>query len=93
MQAEASDRDLVAILELVPVDAVTVHEDTVQAAIVQDPALLAVAVQKRVAAGDRWVVEADVGRQAAPDARPTLRERQDANLIVLPSQMDALAFE
>jgi len=93
VQAEASDRDLVAVLELVPVDTVTVDEDAVQAAIVEYPTLVAVPMDERVAAGDRRVVKSDVGRQAAPDARPALRKRQDTNLVLLPSQVDALPVE
>ena len=51
--AEASDVDLVAVLELGQLDAVAVAEHAVEAAVVEDARSVGVAVDERVAAG-RW---------------------------------------
>src|SRR5688572_13746951 len=68
---EAADRQLVAVAQLLPLDPLAVDEDAVEAAVVehaQPPAGLR--DDQRVAPRDARVVEAQVGGDAAPDARP-----------------------
>src|SRR5215213_1928411 len=83
VEDEPADHQLVAVVELAQVDAVAVDEDAVEAAVVEDPDDLALAVDHRVATRDGRVVEADVGRQAAPDPRPALGHRDHAQVAVL----------
>src|SRR6188472_3541329 len=78
VQAVAPDDDLVTVAQHPPLDALAVHEHAVQAAVVEDPHAVGLAHDQRVAARDRGVVEAHVGRQAASDARPLAVERRDA---------------
>ena len=59
-EAVLPDLHLVAVLELDPVDPVAVHVGAVEAAHVADRERLAAAVELRVAAGDRDVVEEDL---------------------------------
>src|SRR4051794_7531048 len=48
MQVEAADRYAIAVGHLVPVDAIPVQEDAVQAAVVEDPHRTFVAMDQRV---------------------------------------------
>src|SRR3954452_6425019 len=83
IQTEGADRDLVAVVELVPVDALAVQEDAVQAAIVEDACSGPVAMDERVAARHRRIVEADVGGEAAADTRPAILEGGDVDAVVM----------
>src|SRR6187399_824634 len=67
-EAEAADCQFVAVGEPAPVDDLTVEEDAVEAAIVEDAQGIGLLGDDQgVAAGDAGIVEADVGRGAAPD--------------------------
>src|SRR5215218_71626 len=62
VEAVAADRQLVAGVELGDVDLAAVDEDAVEAAVVEEPRLLALLdCDHCVAAGDAGVVEADLG--------------------------------
>ena len=80
-----------------PVDARAVDEHAVEAAVVEQPHAVGLAHDQRVAARDGRVVEAQVGGEAAADARPLARQRDRAQLAallvdeVLARLLDALA--
>src|SRR3954452_3751213 len=73
----AADRDLVAVLERRPVDPPAVDMHAVEGAVVEDPHAVGLRNHERMTARDGGVVEADVGRQRAPDARPLARDGGD----------------
>src|SRR5581483_425019 len=83
VEPEAADQDLVAVLELVPVHALAVEEDAVQAAVVEHPGIARLAVDERVPARDGGIVEADVRRQAAAHPRPAVLERDHVDALVV----------
>ena len=56
------------------VDALTVDEHAVEAAVVEQPHAVRLAHYQGVTARDGRVVEADVGGEAAPDPRPLARQ-------------------
>src|SRR5215211_6398127 len=89
---EAADRDLVAVLELGELDPLAVPEHSVQAAIVEDASgSVVLAVEQRVAARHRWVVEPHVGREAAADPGPAVLQGNDPHaLVVLEREIVAL---
>jgi hypothetical protein len=96
VEAEAADRQLVAILQPSPLDRLAVEEDAVEAAVVQDsqpPARLG--DDQGVAAGDAGVVQAQVSGDAATDPGPASLDREDDDLAVvaLPGQVVALPRE
>ena len=66
-------------LQHAPLDALAVDEHAVEAAVVEHPHAVGLAHDQRVAARHRRVVEADVGGEAAPDARPLALEGDDAH--------------
>src|SRR4029453_17187134 len=83
-QAEAADGDLVAVVQLRQLHALAVPEHAVQAAVVQEAGAGLVPVDQRVAARHGRVVEADVRREASPDPRPPVLQREHAySLVVL----------
>ena len=82
-QSVAPDDDLVAILQRLAVDARTVDEHAVEAAVVEQPHTVGLAHDQRVATGDGRVVEAHVRREAAPDASPLACQRHEPLLAVL----------
>src|SRR5215211_920147 len=82
VEVEAADRDLVAVVELVELDPLTTYEHAVQAAIVEHARPAVVAIDERVAARDRGIVEAHVRRQAATDARPAVLKGDDLDAVV-----------
>src|ERR687885_589665 len=91
---EPADRELVPVGELGQLHALAVPEDTVEAAVVEDPRPSVVAVDERVAPRDRRVVEADVGGQAPPDPGPAVLKGNDSHaLIVLERQVVTLLDE
>src|SRR6266536_2695789 len=57
------DDDLVAVLERTPFDAAAVDVDAVERAVVEHPRAIGLMDDQGMAAGDRRVVEADVGGQ------------------------------
>src|SRR3954471_18823186 len=59
VEVVAADADLVAVFELCELHPVAVAEDAVEAAVVEDPRAVVVAIQERVPAGDRGIVEAE----------------------------------
>src|SRR3954447_18855941 len=69
----AADGDLVAVGERGPVDPLPVHVDPVERAVVEHPYAVGLRNNERMTARDGGVVEADVGRQRAPDAGPLAR--------------------
>ena len=83
VQVEAADRDLVTVDELVPVDALAVQEDPVEAAVVEDAHRSRLAVDERVAARHGRVVEAHVRRQRAAQPGPALLQREHVHAVVL----------
>src|SRR3954447_24276593 len=86
----AADGDLVAVAERRPVDPPAVHVDPVERAVVEHPYTVGLGRDERMAARDRGVVEADVGRQGAPDAGPLARHgRDDAAARVLVGEVFA----
>src|SRR5215210_2424293 len=81
----AADHDLVAVGQRRPLDALAVDVDAVERAVVEHAYALRLADHERMTARDRGVVEADVGGERAPDARPLLVERDQhvaAGLLV-----------
>src|SRR3954452_9411067 len=74
VQPVAPDDDLVAVGQDAPLDALAVDEHAVQAAVVEDAHAVGLAHDQRVPARHGRVVEADVGREAAPHARPLALE-------------------
>src|SRR5205823_3242815 len=60
-----------------------VHEHAVEAAIVEHADAVGLAHDQRMAARDRGVVEAHVGREAATDTRPLTGEGHRADLAAL----------
>jgi hypothetical protein len=82
VEMEAPDHDLVPVLELVPVDPLTVQEDPVQAAVVEYADASLVPVKQRMAARHGRVVEAHVRSEAAAETRPPLLERYYADVAV-----------
>jgi hypothetical protein len=96
VEAEAADRQLVAVLQPPPLDRLAVEKDPVEAAIVQDPqAPAGLGDDQGVAARDAGVVEAQVGGDAAADPGPAALDREDDDLaaVVLPGQIVALPRE
>src|SRR5215211_2745414 len=90
----AADGKLVAVLELGQLHPLAVAEYAVQAAVIEDAGSRVVAVDQRVTAGDRRVVEAKVGRQAAADARPAVLQRAHVHAVVgLEGEIVALCHE
>src|SRR3954452_19245134 len=80
----AADGDLVAVGERRPVDPLAVHVDAVERAVVEYPYALGLRHDERMTARNGGVVEADVGRQRAPDAGPLARHgRHDTAARVL----------
>src|SRR5258707_5884172 len=82
-QPVAPDDDLVAVAQEAPVDAIAVDEHPVQAAVVEQPHPLRVMHDQRVAPRDGRIVEAEIGREAAPDAGPLACQRNSPQLVVL----------
>src|SRR3954452_6035609 len=74
VEAIAPDDDLVAVGQDTPLDALAVDEHAVEAAVVEDAHAVGLAHDQRVPARHGRVVEADVGREAAPHARPLALE-------------------
>src|SRR5688572_1915346 len=74
-QLEPAQGELVVVLELAPVDALAVDPDAVQAAVVEHPDRLPLAVNERVAPRHGRVVEAHVRRKAAAQPGPALLQR------------------
>src|SRR5262249_62036175 len=79
VEVEPADHDLVAVLELVPIHALAIQEDAVQAAVIQYSCAAVFAMKKGVAAGNSGVVEADVSREAPPDPRRHFLEPDTPN--------------
>src|SRR3954462_3058925 len=82
-EAVAPDDDLVAVVQLAPLDAFAVDEHAVEAAVVEDAYAVRRAPDQGRAAGDGGVVEAHVGREAAPDPRPLPLETRHAYDVAL----------
>src|ERR1051326_1691523 len=83
-EAEAADRQFVAISEATPLDYLAVDEDAVEAAVVEDPQRVGQPGDDQgMAAGDAGVVEGGVGGGAGGGPRPSLRDREDLDLAVL----------
>src|SRR5438128_5692637 len=82
-QAVAPDDDLIAVFERLPFDSVAVHDHAVEAAVVEHPDAIGLAHDQGMAPGDRGIVEAHVGSEAAPDAGPLARQRHDPRLAAV----------
>ena len=94
MQVKAADRELVAVQKPAPVDALTVHEQPVEAAVVEHPQwFLALPDDQRVAARDSRVVEPDVRGDAAADPGPAALEGKDLKVVVLEDEIAAGGVE
>src|SRR3954453_3204091 len=83
VQAIAPDDDLVAVAQHAPLDALAVDEHAVEAPVVEDPHAIGLAHDQRVPARHGRVVEPDVGREAAPHARPLALQRGDVHAPAL----------
>src|SRR5690349_8043255 len=89
-QRDAPELDDVAVVQLRVGDAHAVDEGAVGAAVVEDPRALAVVDDDRVAPRDALVLEAQVGREAAPEVGHRLVQRdQPRDLAVLDRQVAA----
>src|SRR5215213_6431492 len=75
-QLELPDLELIAVLEPVRVDPLAVHVGAVERAGVVEEPVPAPAHERRVLAGDRDVVEEDLGLGRAPDRHPLARHRE-----------------
>jgi hypothetical protein len=94
MQVKAADRQLVAVQEPAPVDALAVHEQPVEAAVVEHPQwLLALPDDQPVAARDSRVVEPDIRGDAAADPGPAALEGKDLKVVVLEDEIAAGGVE
>jgi len=94
VQVKAADRELVAVQKPAPVDALTVHEQPVEAAVVEHPQwFLALPDDQRVAARDSRVVEPDVRGDAAADPGPAALEGKDLKVVVLEDEIAAGGVE
>ncbi len=96
-QAVAPDDDLVAVAQDPALHPRAVDEHAVEAAVVEHAHAVGLAHDEGVAARDGGVVEAHIGGEAAPDARPLARQRHGPQLAglfvaeVLAGLLDALA--
>src|SRR5215210_2058627 len=72
-----ADRDLVAVAERSPVDALAVDVDAVERAVVEHTDPVGLRHDEGMTARDGGVVEADVRGERAPDARPLARDGGD----------------
>src|SRR5690349_2272100 len=83
-EAEAADREFVAVFESAPFDQLAVDEDAVEAAVVEDAQRVwKLGDDQGVATGDAGIVEAYVRCGTAADPGPTERDRKDPDLAVL----------
>ena len=72
----AADHDLIAVRERAPLDALPVDEHAVEAAVVEDAQTIRLADDQRVTAGNRRIVEPDVGGEAPADPCPFALQRE-----------------
>src|SRR4051812_47989219 len=77
-QARGAEADLVAVLERRAVDPRAVEEGAVAAAVVEQDGLAVAVDDQRVAAGDRHVLEFDVGGDGASDPGHTVMDGDHA---------------
>ena len=78
----ASDHDLVVVGQRAPFDPLAVDEHAVEAAVVEHAQPIGLAHDQRVPARHGWVIEADIGGQAATDPRPLALQREHDDVAV-----------
>jgi len=94
MEVKATDRQLVAVQEPAPIDRLAIHEQPVEAAVVEHAQwLLALPDDQCVAARHGRVVEPDVRGDAAADPGPAALEGKDLKLVVLEDEIAAGGVE
>ena len=62
--------DLIAVRKRAPLDSLAVDEHAVEAPVIEDPQPIWLADDQRMTAGNRRIVEADVGGEAPADPCP-----------------------
>jgi hypothetical protein len=88
VQVKATDGQLIAVQKPAPVDALAVHEQPIEAAVVEHPQwLFALPDDQSVTARDGRVVEPDVRGDAAADPGPAALEGKDLKLFVFEDEV------
>lgn len=92
-EAEAADRQLIAIGKSAPFDDLAIEEDAVEAAVVEDTQRVGLLGDDQgVAARDAGVLETDIGADAASNPGPALGDREYLDLAVVIAQSDVAAW-